>query len=174
MEKVVLVNDNDEVLGSMDKLDAHIQGELHRAFSILVYNTNGEMLLQKRATGKYHSGGLWTNACCSHQRPDEDSKVAAKRRLKEEIGIDADPEFFYKFIYKAKLDNGLTEHEYDHVFTCTTDQNPILNVEEAEDFKYVSMEDLYIDIDQNPFHYTFWFRLIVDNLKNRSEIEAIR
>lgn len=172
MEEVILVNSQDEVVGSMEKLEAHRKGELHRAFSILVYNSNGEMLLQKRASSKYHSGGLWTNACCSHQKPNEGSRQAAKRRLKEEIGIDANPEFLYKFIYKAKLDNGLTEHEYDHVFTCTSDQHPKLNLDEAEDYKYIPMKDLFEDIDANPFHYTFWFRMIVDHLKNKLEIPS--
>ncbi len=167
MDQVVLVNPKDDVVGTMDKMKAHRLGELHRAFSVLVYNSAGEMLIQKRADSKYHSGGLWTNACCSHPRPNEESISAARRRLKEEIGLNADPEYLYKFIYKAKLDNDLTEHEYDHVFTCITDEAPILNREEVADFKYINMSELFTDIDENPDQYTFWFRMIADNLKNR-------
>ncbi len=169
MEQVTLVDSKDQVIGTMDKLEAHKKAILHRAFSVLVYNSKGQMLLQKRAKTKYHSGGLWTNACCSHQWPKEDSMAAAKRRLMEEIGIDAQPEFFYKFIYKAELDNNLTEYEYDHVFTCITDQQPKLDTREVEDFKYINMEDLYADIEENPEHYTVWFRMITERLKGSME-----
>ncbi|QSE96045.1 isopentenyl-diphosphate Delta-isomerase [Fulvivirga lutea] len=172
MEEVVLVNPKDDEVGTMEKMEAHLNGVLHRAFSVLVYNSEGQMLLQKRAQSKYHSGGLWTNACCSHPKPGEDNAAAAKRRLIEELGINADPEYLYKFIYKAKLDNNLTEHEYDHVFTCITDQQPHLNKAEAEDYKYVDMKELFENIDANPDEYTFWFRMIAENLKNRSEIPA--
>ncbi|MEQ8925402.1 MAG: isopentenyl-diphosphate Delta-isomerase [Fulvivirga sp.] len=172
MEEVVLVNPKDDEVGTMEKMEAHLNGVLHRAFSVLVYNNKGEMLLQKRAHTKYHSGGLWTNACCSHPRPDESNAAAAKRRLIEELGINAEPEYLYKFIYKAKLDNNLTEHEYDHVYTCITDQEPLLNKAEAEDYKYVEMTDLFNDVDKNPDSYTVWFRMIVDKLKNRLEITA--
>lgn len=169
MESVVLVNPKDDVVGSMDKLEAHKKGQLHRAFSVLVFNSKGEMLLQKRAKNKYHSGGLWTNACCSHPRPEENCSVAAKRRLVEEIGIEADPKYLYKFIYKADLDNDLTEYEYDHVYTCITDQLPILNIDEAEDFKYVKVNELLDDVKTNPDTYTFWFKVITDNLQGRLE-----
>jgi isopentenyl-diphosphate delta-isomerase len=170
MEQVILVNSKDVEIGVMDKLDAHKTGELHRAFSILVFNSKGEMLLQKRAESKYHSGGLWTNACCSHQKPNEDSLVSVKRRLKEEIGLTGDPQFLYKFIYKAELDNNLIEHEYDHVFTCTIDETPIINPEEVSAFKYVSLTNLFTDIDVNPSQYSFWFKMIVENLKGRLEL----
>lgn len=173
MNQVVLVNSKDQSIGVMDKLEAHKLGLLHRAFSVLVYNSNGEMLLQKRAANKYHSGGLWTNACCSHPHPDEDCQVAAKRRLTEEIGINANPDFLYKFIYKTELDNELTEYEYDHVFTCTTDQEPTLNEEEVADFKYLSVDQLIEDIEKNPESYTFWFKVIVSKLKNSSEISQL-
>lgn len=169
MDSVVLVNPKDDVIGSMDKLEAHKKGQLHRAFSVLVFNSKGEMLLQKRAKNKYHSGGLWTNACCSHPRPEENCSTAAKRRLLEEIGIEADPKYLYKFIYKAALDNDLTEYEYDHVYTCITDQLPILNIQEAEDFKYVRVNELLDDVKTNPDIYTFWFKVITDNLQGRLE-----
>ncbi len=155
----------------MEKMEAHFNGVLHRAFSVLVYNSKGEMLIQKRASGKYHSGGLWTNACCSHQHPNENSEAAAKRRLKEEIGLDAKPEFLYKFIYKAELDNNLTEFEYDHVLTCTSDDKPILNPEEVEDFKYIDAKSLMADIEENPASYTFWFKQIMENLQSKMALE---
>lgn len=165
MEEVILVNAKDEAIGTMEKLKAHEEGVLHRAFSVLVYNSQGEILLQKRAQGKYHSGGLWTNACCSHPRPDEDCRDAAKRRLIEEIGIDAEPEFLYKFIYKANLDNDLIEHELDHVYTCTSDSAPQLNQHEAEDFKYISLPEMFKDMKNHPEQYTFWFKMISERLE---------
>ena len=171
MAEVILVNSKDEELGILDKMEAHYEGILHRAFSVLVYNSKGEMLIQKRASSKYHSGGLWTNACCSHQQPGESSEAASKRRLMEEIGLDANPEFLYKFIYKAALDNDLTEFEYDHVLTCTTDSKPILNTEEVEDFKYIDIKSLMLDIEENPEQYTFWFKHIVQNLQSKMALE---
>src|SRR5687768_10210348 len=115
MEEVILVDLLDNPIGTMEKMEAHRKGELHRAFSVLVFNSKGEMLLQKRSKKKYHSGGLWTNSCCSHPLPGEKIEVAASRRLKEEMGIDLMPRFSYKFIYRTDLDNALVEHEYDHV-----------------------------------------------------------
>jgi isopentenyl-diphosphate Delta-isomerase len=167
MEQVVLVDTEDIEIGVMEKLEAHQTGQLHRALSVLVFNSKGEMLLQKRASNKYHSGGLWTNACCSHPRPNEKVAYAAKRRLKEEIGLDGTPTFFYKFIYKVDLDHGMTEHEFDHVFTCTTDQLPILNEKEAEAYKYIKMSTLANDINQHPESYTFWFKIIIDRIKDQ-------
>ncbi|MTI38678.1 isopentenyl-diphosphate Delta-isomerase [Fulvivirga lutimaris] len=172
MSEVILVNSKDEELGILDKMEAHFEGVLHRAFSVLVYNSKGEMLIQKRAADKYHSGGLWTNACCSHQHPGESSEVAAKRRLKEEIGLEANPEFLYKFIYKAELDNNLTEFEYDHVLTCITDDKPVLNPAEVEDFQYVDIKSLMLDIQQNPTNYTFWFKQIMENLQSKMTLEV--
>lgn len=165
MAEVILVNAGDTAIGVMEKLEAHRIGKLHRAFSVLVYNTRGEMLLQKRAHTKYHSGGLWTNACCSHPLPHEKSETAAKKRLREELNLNADPAFLYKFIYKAQLDNNLTEYEYDHVFTCITDQRPLLNTGEVEDYKYIEVPELMKDMDNCPDKYTFWFRQIMDRIK---------
>lgn len=169
MEHVLLVDENDSVLGSMEKLEAHEKGVLHRAFSILLFNSQGELLLQKRSSTKYHSGGLWTNTCCSHPLPGEATEEAARRKLKQEMGIDLTPTFSYKFIYKAALDKDLVEHECDHVFIGHFDGIPILNPEEAEDWKYMSLAALQQDIQQNPTHYTAWFKLIL----NHPEMHAL-
>jgi len=163
MEHVTLVDHDDNPIGTMEKLEAHRKGLLHRAFSILLFNSKGEMLLQKRALSKYHSGGLWTNTCCSHPLPDEDMHAAANRKLKQELGIDSQPEFAYKFIYKANLDNGLVEHECDHVFIGTFDGTPNINPEEVEDWKYSNMHALKIDITKHPHLYTSWFKLIIEH-----------
>ena len=162
MEKVVLVDQKDQEVGLMEKLEAHQKGLLHRAFSILLFNKNGELLLQKRAQGKYHSGGLWTNTCCSHPRPAEDIKTAAKRRLIEEMGIEATPEFAYKFMYRTKLDDNLIEHELDHVFTGNFDGTPQINASEVEDWKYINLKTLKKDMNERPEAYTYWFRLIME------------
>lgn len=158
---VILVDTDDNEIGQMEKMEAHKKGLLHRAFSVLIFNDKGEMLIQRRALSKYHSGGLWTNACCSHPKPAESATAGAKRRLVEEMGIEADPEFMFKFIYKAELDNSLTEHEYDHVFTANYNEGPIANPEEVEDWKYIKLEDLKKDIEDHPEIYTVWFKIIM-------------
>ena len=142
MEKVILVDERDNIVGTMEKLEAHRQGVLHRAFSILLFNSKGEILLQKRAASKYHSGGLWTNACCSHPLPEESMEQATRRKLKQEMGIDLQTEFAYKFIYKATLDHGLTEHELDYVYTAIFDGDPVINTEEVEAWKFVDIAAL--------------------------------
>ena len=162
MEEVILVDESDNAIGTMEKMEAHRQGKLHRAFSVLLFNSQGELLLQKRAKSKYHSAGLWTNTCCSHPAPGEKIEDAATRRLKEEMGIEMKPSFSYKFVYKAELDKGLTEHELDHVFTGTFNGKPSVNKAEVEDWKFVNMEWLKEDMKKNPDSYTTWFRLIVD------------
>lgn len=164
---VILVDENDNPVGTMEKLEAHQKGKLHRAFSVLVYNSKGEMLLQKRAQEKYHSGGLWTNACCSHPLPGEKMEDATRRRLREEMGIDLNPKFSYSFIYKTPLDKNLIEHEFDHVYTATFDGEPLINRSEVEDWKFVTMNWLKTDIARNPDHYTFWFKMIVDRAGNQ-------
>src|SRR5688572_22110951 len=161
MEKVILVDEHDNVTGSMDKLEAHQKGVLHRAFSILIFNSKGELLLQKRSTKKYHSGGLWTNACCSHPGPNETMADATRRRLIHEMGIDVQPEFVYKFLYHTKLDKELIEHELDHVFTGLYDGSPHINSDEVDDWKFMSPKALRKDMHKNPGHYTVWFRLIM-------------
>lgn len=164
MEKVILVNSKDEEIGTMEKLQAHKTGALHRAFSILIFNDKGEIMLQKRADDKYHSGGLWTNTCCSHPLPGESVQNAARRRLMEEMGIDLEPRFMYKFIYKAELDSGLIEHECDYVFVGEYNHEPILNGNEASDWRFSSVPSIKEDVVKNPDNYTVWFKMILDNL----------
>jgi isopentenyl-diphosphate delta-isomerase len=161
MEQVILVDENDNVIGSEEKLKAHQEGMLHRAFSIFLFNSKNELLLQKRAEGKYHSGGLWTNSCCSHPRPSEDIITAGHRRLKEELNLSTDLEEKFFFTYKASFENGLIEHELDHVIIGKTDDLPMLNPIEASDYKYVSAPFVLEDINNNPNDYTFWFKKIV-------------
>src|SRR5688572_13790351 len=127
MEQVILVDDNDSEVGVMDKMEAHRKGVLHRAFSILIFNSKGDMLLQKRSSAKYHSAGLWTNACCSHPKPNESLDTAIRRRLLEEMGIDIRSEFAYKFQYRTELDNGLIEHELDYVYVGLFNGEPVIN-----------------------------------------------
>ena len=165
-EKVILVDKNDNQVGLMPKLEAHKKGVLHRAFSIFIFNSKYELLLQKRASSKYHSGGLWTNTCCSHPREGEDTLDAANRRLDEEMGIKTSLRKVYDFIYKAELDNQLTEHEFDHVFYGVCDNDPILNKDEAEDFKWVDMEALNNDIIKNEDNYTVWFKIAFEYFYN--------
>ena len=165
-EKVILVDKNDNQVGLMPKLEAHKKGVLHRAFSIFIFNSKYELLLQKRASSKYHSGGLWTNTCCSHPREGEDTLDAANRRLDEEMGIKTSLRKVYNFIYKAELDNQLTEHEFDHVFYGVCDNDPILNKDEAEDFKWVDMETLNNDIIKNEDNYTVWFKIAFEYFYN--------
>lgn len=163
MEHVILVDQEDNAIGTMEKLEAHQKGVLHRAFSILLFNSKGEILLQKRSRLKYHSSSLWTNTCCSHPLPSETMEEATRRKLKQEMGIDLRPEFAYKFTYKANLDKGLVEHECDHVFIGTFDGTPEINPEEVEDWKFSEINSLRDDIRKNPGSYTFWFKLIVNH-----------
>lgn len=163
MEHVVLVDTNDSPIGTMEKLEAHQKALLHRAFSILLFNTKGELLLQKRAGTKYHSGGLWSNTCCSHPLPDETMEQATKRKLLQEMGIEVNLEFAYKFIYKADLDKNLTEHECDHVFIGQFDGVPNINPDEVEDWKYISLSKLKEDIRKQPDQFTAWFKLIMQH-----------
>ena len=165
-EKVILVDKNDNQVGLMPKLEAHEKGVLHRAFSVFIFNSKYELLLQRRASSKYHSGGLWTNTCCSHPREGEDILDAANRRLDEEMGIKTSLRKVYDFIYKAELDNQLIEHEFDHVFYGVCDNDPILNKDEAEDFKWVDMETLNNDIIKNEDNYTVWFKIAFEYFYN--------
>ena len=169
MEKVILVDEQDNVVGAMDKMEAHRKGILHRAFSILIFNSKGEVLLQKRSKEKYHSGGLWTNACCSHPSPEEPIEEATRKRLNHEMGIDLQPEFAYKFTYESKLDKNLIEHELDYVFTGIFDGAPVVNKHEVEDWKFVDVKSLRADMDQHPEQYTVWFKLIM----NHAELKTI-
>jgi len=161
MEEVILVDDQDREIGTMEKLAAHKLGKLHRAFSILVFNSKGELMLQQRAHNKYHSGGLWTNTCCSHPRPGETAIDAGKRKLVQEMGFDCDLTYSHKFIYKVELDNNLIEHEWDHVLIGFYDGEPILNTEEALSWKFMGLDALQKDVALNPHHYTQWFKMIL-------------
>ena len=161
-EKVILVDENDTQVGLMPKLEAHQKGLLHRAFSVFIFNNNYQLLLQKRAVSKYHSGGLWTNTCCSHPREGEETINAANRRLIEEMGIKTNLRKVFDFIYKAELDNELTEYEFDHVFYGLYNEDPIINTEEADDFKWIDMETLNNDITANGQNYTVWFKIAFD------------
>lgn len=156
---VILVNEKDEEIGSMEKIEAHKKGKLHRAFSIFIFNSKGEMLLQKRALSKYHSGGLWSNACCSHPEPGENTKFAAERRLVEELGIDVTLQKIFDFVYRADFDNGLTEYEFDHVFTAKYDGDAEMNPEEVIDVAYKTMDELKEELKSYPQKYTEWFRI---------------
>ena len=161
MEQVILVDENDNETGTMEKMEAHRKGVLHRAFSVLIFNSKGEMLIQKRAKTKYHSAGLWTNTCCSHPRPGESIDVAAQRRLKEEMGIDVSPVLSHKFIYKVELENNLSEHELDYVLTGKFDGDPQPNPTEVDDWRFVSLPDLEKEISNKPKGFTHWFKIIL-------------
>ena len=165
MEEVILVDESDNEIGKEEKLKAHKEGKLHRCFSILVFNPKEELLIQKRSKNKYHSGGLWANTCCSHPKPGEITEIAAHRRLKEEFGFDCELKPIFNFTYKKTFDNGLIEHEFDHVFMGVTNSKPQPNKEEIEDFKWVPIEELKKDIKENPENYAYWFKIIVDKLK---------
>lgn len=160
-ELVILVDKNDKVLGLMPKMEAHKKALLHRAFSVFVFNEKCQLLLQQRALDKYHSPGLWTNTCCSHQRQDEETIAAGKRRLQEEMGINCDLKALFRFIYKAPFENGLTEHELDHVLVGTYNENPIINHSEVAAFKWMALEEVDADINANPNIYTAWFKIIL-------------
>jgi isopentenyl-diphosphate delta-isomerase len=171
-EMVVLVDENDQDIGLMEKMEAHRKGVLHRAFSVFLFNEQGELLLQQRAFSKYHSGGLWTNTCCSHPRKGETPLEAAKRRLMEEMGFTLDElDHQFTFIYNRKLDNELTEHELDHViFGSYSETDFEFNPEEVASFKYVSLEFLREDMVSNPDEYTEWFKICFEEVERRRAI----
>lgn len=159
-EQVILVNEKDEPIGLMGKMEAHEKGLLHRAFSVFVFNSKQEVLLQQRAACKYHSPNLWTNTCCSHPRAGETNQQAGERRLQEEMGLQVPLQEVFSFIYKAPFDNGLTEHEYDHVLVGYSDAQPQINPEEVASWKWLSLEAIKEDILQAPERYTAWFKII--------------
>ncbi|MBU7017970.1 MAG: isopentenyl-diphosphate Delta-isomerase [Theionarchaea archaeon] len=160
-ERVILVDENDKEIGSEEKIEAHKTGKLHRAFSIFIFNSKGEMLLQQRALHKYHSGGLWANACCSHPRLGETLEEAVHRRLKEEMGFDCELEEIFSFIYKAKVGT-LTEHELDHVFIGRYDRDVHFNPDEVGGCKWVTIESLRKDVQTHPELYTEWFKIALE------------
>ncbi|CDF80192.1 isopentenyl-diphosphate delta-isomerase [Formosa agariphila KMM 3901] len=161
-ENVILVDENDEPIGLMPKLEAHEKGVLHRAFSVFVFNDKNELMLQQRALDKYHTPGLWTNTCCSHQREGESNVEAGRRRLEEEMGFVTALEERTSFVYKSPFENGLTEHEYDHVLVGYYNGEPKINPEEVADWKWMTLDAVKNDIKLNPDNYTSWFKIIFD------------
>jgi isopentenyl-diphosphate delta-isomerase len=172
-EQVILVNEKDEPIGLMNKMEAHEKAVLHRAFSVFVLNDKNEVMLQQRAHHKYHSPLLWTNTCCSHQRAGETNLQAGKRRLFEEMGFQVELKELFHFIYKAPFDNGLTEHELDHVMIGYSNEVPSINPEEVESWKWMKIEDIKDDMIQNPALYTIWFKIIFDEFYHYLEDHKI-
>nr|AOE08453.1 isopentenyl-diphosphate delta-isomerase [uncultured bacterium] len=168
-ELVILVDENDKEVGLMPKMEAHEKALLHRAFSVFVFNKNKELMLQRRASHKYHSPGLWTNTCCSHQRQGESNIAAGKRRLMEEMGFETNLEESISFIYKAPFDNGLTEHEFDYILLGNYEDDPNLNPEEVSEWKWMSLSDINTDMLENPDIYTEWFKIIFDKFYTHIE-----
>ena len=167
-EYVVLVNERDEEVGVREKLQAHLDGTLHRAISVFLFNDEGDLLLQQRHPDKYHSGGLWSNTCCSHPRPDEPIEAAAQRRLQEEMGVVCDLQRVFGFVYRSKLDLHLYEHEYDHVFVGLFNGTPAPNQAEVTSWRWATTDALRKDVAEHPDWYTYWFRLVLDRvLKSR-------
>ena len=171
-ENVILVNEKDEQIGVMEKIEAHEKALLHRAFSVFILNNKGELMLQQRALHKYHSPGLWTNTCCSHQREGESNISAGKRRLQEEMGFVTDLWESVSFIYKAPFDNGLTEHEYDHVMIGTYNEEPNINPDEVASWKWMDVQAVKEDIDANPKLYTAWFKIIFDKFYEHIKVDS--
>lgn len=169
-EQVILVDADDNAIGTMNKLEAHLQGKLHRAFSVFIFNEKGELLLQQRAIDKYHSGGKWTNTCCSHPRMGEDTLDAAHRRLKEEMGMECDLQYAFNFTYKAALLDGIQEHEFDHVYFGTCDEAPVPDPAEVSNYKYISMEALAKDIESNPDLYTEWLKICFKQVEDATKM----
>lgn len=165
MEFVQLVDERDKAVGRMEKLEAHRQAKLHRAVSVFVFNSDGALLLQQRALHKYHSGALWTNTCCTHPRPEEQHAEAALRRLREEMGMSANLEYQFPFLYRAAIDAELTEYEYDHIYFAHSDVLPQPNPDEVMDFAYVPLPELEIQMRREPGLYTEWFKLLFDRIK---------
>ena len=166
MEQVILVNEHDEETGIMEKMEAHEKALLHRAISVFIFNNKGEMLLQQRAAKKYHSAGLWTNACCSHPRPGETVLVAAQRRLNEELGFKTPLKKIFEFTYKAPFDNGLTEYEFDHVFAGTYNAEIIPNPDEVQDYRYQSMTDIEANLKMAPEQFSVWFIIAFPQIRS--------
>lgn len=170
MEFVILVDNNDRQIGLMEKQAAHIEPHLHRAFSIFLFNSKGELLMQQRALSKYHSPGLWTNTCCSHPRSGETLEEATSRRLMEEMGMTCPMHEVYTFIYKAPVGQGLTEHEFDHVFIGQSDDIPNINTDEVASWKYMRLDDLKKDLELYPELYTEWFKITFEEMTRHANI----
>ena len=166
-EFVILVDKDDRELGLMEKMEAHQKGVLHRAFSVFVFNPTKELMLQQRAFGKYHSPGLWTNTCCSHPRKGESVEQAAHRRLMEEMGFDCELKKAFHFTYKADVGQGLTEHEFDHVLIAITDTQPEINPLEVNNWRYITIENLKLEIKESPDQFTVWFKIALEEVEQR-------
>lgn len=166
--QVILVDESDREIGAEGKLEAHRQGKLHRAFSIFVFNSDGMLLLQKRAKDKYHSGGLWTNTCCSHPRPGEAIEKEARRKLQHEMGFECNLTEVDSFLYRVEFDNGLTEHEFDHVFVGRHDGDPIPNPDEVSDWEWVEVGRLREDLQKNPDQYSYWLRMLLPHFDSHA------
>ena len=166
-ERVILVDEHDNEIGAMEKMEAHEKALLHRAFSIFVFNDDGQMMLQQRALSKYHSPGLWTNTCCSHPRPGESLEEATSRRIVEEMGFTCEMREVLSFIYKAPFDDGLTEHELDHVFIGTYNEDPEINPEEVAAWMWVEVDEILADVNENPENYTVWFKIALDEMETQ-------
>lgn len=165
-ERIILVDENDHEIGSMEKLEAHEKGLLHRAFSVFLFNSRGELLLQQRADEKYHSAGLWSNTCCSHPNYGEELPDAISRKLHQELNLEAAVTFQFKFTYKAALENELWEHEIDHVYFGSSDRHPIPNRAEVKDWKYISMDKLERELKSWPERYSQWLAICFPMVKN--------
>ena len=170
MEQVILVDEHDNPIGLMEKQAAHIEPHLHRAFSVFIFNSKGELLLQQRALSKYHSPGLWTNTCCSHPRDGETVLQAASRRLMEEMGMTCEMHEVYTFIYRASVGQGLTEHEFDHVLFGHSDDTPSINTDEVASWKYMNLNDLKNNINTHPELYTAWFKITFDEMTHHARL----
>jgi isopentenyl-diphosphate delta-isomerase len=173
-KNVILVDTADNVIGEMSKLEVHQKGLLHRAFSIFIFNSNGQIVMQQRALHKYHSGGLWSNTCCSHAAPGEILQETAHARLKEEMGMSCNLMATIKFIYKVQCNNGLIEHEYDQIFLGYTDETPIINTDEVSDWKYMSIDELLNDLETNALQYTTWLKPCLTELLNYLKKQALK
>ncbi len=165
-EFVILVDDDDNQVGVMEKMQAHMEAVLHRAFSVFIFNSKGELMLQQRALTKYHSPGLWSNTCCSHPRPGEKTIDAAHRRMREEMGFDCPFTEAFSFIYKAPFTNELTEHEFDHVFIGISDELPVLNTDEAEAYRMATLDVIRKEMDEEPEKFSVWFRIAFDRVED--------
>ncbi|HTF30050.1 MAG TPA: isopentenyl-diphosphate Delta-isomerase [Flavitalea sp.] len=165
-QEVILVTELDEEIGKMEKMEAHQKAILHRAFSVFIFNSKGEMLLQQRARNKYHSAELWTNACCSHPSPGEDTLSAANRRLVEEMGFSTSLKKIFEFTYKTHYDNGLTEHEFDHVFSGTYEGNIKPDPEEVKDYCFKNLDEIEASLQSHPAKYTSWFHIAFPKVKS--------
>jgi len=166
-EFVILVDEQGNEIGSMEKIEAHEKALLHRAFSIFVFNDAGQMMLQQRAISKYHSPGLWTNTCCSHPRPGESLPEATDRRIMEEMGFQCDMREVFSFIYQAPFDHGLTEHELDHVFMGLYNDDPVINPDEVGEWKWMDVDELLVDVKETPADYTVWFKIALAEMERK-------